>query len=588
MVTSVNLGSLYTVGNRTVFGGSASGLDTEALVKSLVEAKSLPKTKLEDTISKNTEKLTALSELKDALNDFKNAVDGLRNPPGILGRASNIFDFRTATVTSDTSTLGSSFLEVSTSAGAAIGQKEIEITQLAQAKSQVFSTPFSSRTAAIVAANGDATAGTISAGVITIDTPSTAAVNVTIAENDSLNDVVAKINAVKSESGVEASVLQVSATDFRLILKSTKTGLDNEFTITDPSGVFTELTTDVAASKSALNSTLTIDGIAVERASNTITDALDNVTLNLKQLTAGAKLTVDVKADTETISAAVDNFVNAFNNIKVLAAKQTETDSNGVPTEDAKLVGNQALITAINRIDAEVTRSVLGIDDPLKLKSLQEIGIGLTDFEGDSTNPEVKNILTVSSTKFNEALSNNFDQLRKVFEFDFTSSSTNLSVFSRGNSITETDFDVEIDTVAKKAYAREVGTSTLIAELDYVEFTGGATIKGQDGTAFQGLELIYSATTSTTITVGLTQGIADRVFNTIEDFLAPDGIYETEVTSITESNNRNEVEIVDIDAELERYRESLLARFSALEQAISAVNQLLQALDSQDRARTAR
>lgn len=584
MATSINLGSLYTTGNKTVFGGSASGLDTESLVKGLVEAKSIPKTKAQDKIDKNTEVLGALSELQTKLTNLRRAVDGLRNPPGVANESAKFFDYRTSILTTNTSSAAADFVSITTGAGAPLGATEITVGQLARAQVQTTSTGFASQSDPIVAAAGDATPGTISAGTITLDTPTTNPVNITIQEDDSLIDVAARFNAVKNQTGVEASILKVADNDYRLVLKSNKTGEDHGFTIGDPDGVLSDIG---FTTQTALNAEFTIDGLQLVRQSNIVTDAIKNTTITLKQTTTATNTTVTVstQADTDFVKSGIIDFIDTFNDFKIFIAKQTLLNEDGSPAEGALLTDSSLVDTILNRANAEVTQIVSGLGEDA-LKSLQDIGITLTDYAGDAENPEVKNILTYDDAKLSAALAGNFDEVRGIFEFTFTADSTDISLFARSNALAVTKFNLEIDTTTKKAYARDVTTNDLIAELDYDDSTGSVLLTGKDGTALQGLKLLYTSEDSATISINVSQGVADRLYNAMDDVLKRDtGLLDVEVASIGDENFDLEEDITDLNEEIERYREKLLDQFARLESLISSVNQLLSALDAQDQAR---
>jgi len=571
---AINLGSFYTAGSKQVSSGLSSGLDTESIVKSLVTAKELPKTKLESSVKVNTSEISAYSELTSVLDKFRTALDGLRNPPGVQNEASNYFEYRSGTLVSSTSTAPEDFLNATLSPGAAVGSNKVTVTAIAKEKSTIYSTSFPSRTAA----------SAIGAGTITFDTAATDPVNITIAAGDSLNNVVAKINAVTGTSGVEAQVIQVSSSDFRLVLRSTKTGLDNAFTLSDPSSAFGGLTIDAINSQTALDAAITVNGVAITRSTNTISDAIDNVTLNLKALTSGATVTVNAEADTTTVKNGIVSFINAYNEFKAFYAKQTERETDGSPKETAILSGSQVLTSVLSGIDNEITSYVSGLASG-KIKSLQEIGITFTNFAGDDENIAVSNILTLDESKLNGYLTTNFSDLRNIFEFSFTADDTNLFVTDRSNDLSITEFDLEIDTVADTAYARDPDTGTIIAALDYSESGGVVTLKGQDGTELEGMVFTYTSTTSKTISVNLSQGIADRIYNYLDGALADDGIIAAESDSLTDANTSLAKDIDEITAEVETYREGLLAKFAALETAIASVNQLLDSLTAQDSAR---
>ena len=64
MVTSINLGNTFQSGGKTVFGGSASGLDTDSIVTQLVDAKKISVTQVETQVDLNSQKVAAYAELK--------------------------------------------------------------------------------------------------------------------------------------------------------------------------------------------------------------------------------------------------------------------------------------------------------------------------------------------------------------------------------------------------------------------------------------------------------------------------------------------------------------------------------------------
>jgi flagellar hook-associated protein 2 len=101
----------------------------------------------------------------------------------------------------------------------------------------------------------------------------------------------------------------------------------------------------------------------------------------------------------------------------------------------------------------------------------------------------------------------------------------------------------------------------------------------------QGLQLIYASAAAATIDVTATQGIASRVYNTAETAVAPNtGTIAVEITSIQDRNKKLNESIERVNLQVEQYRQQLIAKFSALEQAIAKVNTILQSLDAQQQA----
>lgn len=601
MVTSVSLGNLFQVGDKTVFGGGSTGLDTETLITDLVEARRLPAVELEDRIDSNSAEISAFTEFRGLLNAFQTAAGFLRNPPGVANESDNIFEYRaTNSIMSDGSNV-SSYLDISAEPGTQAGTYDIQIDTVAERKIQATTT-----ISGIADLNTDVVdpvaANRFRAGVLEITPGNT----VTIDDDDTLNDIINKVNTISGDTGVEASAIKVGADAFRLQFSAIDTGTDADFTLdvaanTGAGGVLEEFAAGgIEDIQLAANASFSINGIPVTSQSNTVNDAIEGLSLTLRQQTpggfGGADATITVEPDTELITSAVDNFVNAYNDLKVFVARQNLRNDDGSLLESSVLGSNPSLQTAINQIDSQLNRVVDGIlgANP---QSLADIGITYTDVEDvpgagedDPSIPLLRNVLEVDATKLQEAIATNPQGVRDVFEFSFQTDDSKLNVFSRTNAATVTEYTLDIDSTAQTATATfdtdpGAGVSLKTINLDYTELSGSLTLEGQEGTELEGLVLIYSDVADASINVTQTQGVADSVFNTLDNLTDDiEGIVQIEINSLTENNSDLQDQITRIDEQIERYRQQLLDRFTALEQAISQVNQLLQALDAQTQA----
>lgn len=569
---TINLGSIFESGGKTVVSGGSSQLDTESLIESLVEAKRLPAVRLENTIEANTAKMDALTELSSILERFRDAANFLRNPPGVGNASDNIFGYRSASISANTGN-GESYISATIAAGTDPSSYSMTVDQLATRQTRATNT--------FAAADMDAQAvgggGPFNAGTLTLGPD---AVAVTLADGDSLGDVLAKINAVKGESGVEASAVKVSEGNYRLTFKSTATGTDQnwDFTAANP-GI---LNTGFFSETDAVDALVTIDGTQVTRQTNSIDDLVAGITFDLTQETPpGTELTVGVQADTELARSAIMNFVDTYNEFRVFASRQTETNDDGERVEEATLGTNTALRTLVNAVGTEISSVVNGLADT---NSLAALGLKLSDFPGDAETPFTRNILQVDEGKLDAALAADFDAVRQVFEFNAVSDNPNFVVFSRTNSLNATDVTFNIDQT-NGVYEATVNGSTYTLEATALS-TGGVSLTGPQGSPIAGLNVLYTETDDVTVNLSMTQGIGDRIFNALEDALdEEDGIVSQEIQSLDDRNTRLQEDIDRIDGMIENYRFSLLERFSALEAAIASVNSILQLLDAQAEAR---
>ena len=98
-------------------------------------------------------------------------------------------------------------------------------------------------------------------------------------------------------------------------------------------------TVGTSASTSDLNSKFTLDGLTYYRDSSNVDDALQGLTLNLKNIFASEE-TVTVSTDYEAVKGEVQGFIDAFNESINFLRKETQynagTESRGALADDLK------------------------------------------------------------------------------------------------------------------------------------------------------------------------------------------------------------------------------------------------------------
>jgi hypothetical protein len=131
---AISIGTLSTSTGSPRLGGTASKLDTEAVLLATYEAKRLPAVRLENRTSRNEEKIAAFEELRTLLGQLQQAADGLRNPPGFLGAASNVFETKQAFFSSSSAVAPGEIAGVAVTNSAAAGAFDLTVMQLASAE----------------------------------------------------------------------------------------------------------------------------------------------------------------------------------------------------------------------------------------------------------------------------------------------------------------------------------------------------------------------------------------------------------------------------------------------------------------------
>lgn len=581
MVTQIQLGTLFTSGGRNVITGGSTGLDIQGLVEGLTKAKGLPAVRLQDKIDANAERTSAVNELKKLMEDFRDAANFLRNPPGVGNASANVFRFRKADVTTNTGVAGNLYMRVTAQPGTAVGNYAIKVDQLATRNIQTTDT-------FITTGANDPFVGeplsAMNAGTLVVGAGSRAT-SVVLNAGDSLQEVVGKVNAVKSLSGVEANIIQLSSSEFRISFKSIGTGADENYNITTTSpGIFN---VPFAIQSNAVDAQVTIDGTTVSRDSNSISDLISGMTFNLVAPTPPAtNLSVEVDADRELAKNGIVNFVDSYNAFKLFAARQSELGTNGRPLETSVLASQSVLTTSVNNIGLEIAKTVEGLaaSNP---KALADIGITFSDFPGDDETPFTRNILQIDEEKLTSALDSNFDGVRGIFEFEVSSDDPNVTVFSRTNALKVNNFVLNVDRLTNSytaTYTKDGVTSTINLTATNIGGTN-LSLSGQAGTPLEGLVLLYVGSGSTVANVNISQGLGDRLYNVADGLLEENtGIISATLQRMTDESTRYEREITKINDQVDKYRLSLLEKYSKLEQTISQINTLLQSLDAQANA----
>ena len=169
------------------------------------------------------------------------------------------------------------------------------------------------------------------------------------------------------------------------------------FSINEPSFGFTQAV-------AGANASLTVDGVPIQSASNTVTGAIPGVTLSLLGAAPGSQLDLTVASDASSVSTAINQFVTDYNTAIGLVNSQfslTSTGTEGALGADPTLRSLQTVLEqAINYIGTPATGTTT------KVSSLNDLGITAGT---DGT-------LSVDSTTLNNALINNPSDVQNFFE----------------------------------------------------------------------------------------------------------------------------------------------------------------------------
>ena len=315
--------------------GLASGLDTTALIGSLMQVEAIPQTQLKNKSYEIQTMVSALQGLNTKVAALATQATAAAKPGAL--------DIYAASMSSDKVT-------ATTTAAAKAGSIDFTVTKLAQTQvavtDKVAGWPYTTMTIT-------------SGGQSYTVTPLTS----------SLDDVVSSVNA--AGAGVVASKVAVGGGEFRLQFAATKPGEVGAFTITDPGTAFT----NVKAAQDAEIELWPGTGAAqvVKSPTNTFADLLPGVSLTAKEVTA-APVTLTVARDDAGVTKLASDLIAGLNGVFSLVSSKSAVSGAGGSATTAGVFAGDSTIRAMNQ--TLLSAASLPVGTPARSPS--EIGISIT------------------------------------------------------------------------------------------------------------------------------------------------------------------------------------------------------------------
>ncbi|WP_417814668.1 flagellar filament capping protein FliD [Thalassospira alkalitolerans] len=580
-MSSVNLNNIYVGDNgRIQLSGGSSNIDFVDVVDKMIAARRLPADSLETRIESNDDKLTALKDLQTLIGTLKDSMANLYGATS-FDKSKNIFESKQIFASTDSSTSAGELIGITATNAASTGSYTFEVDQVATKHK------LSSNTVA-VAASADIT-GITGTGQFTLN-GGIGSSQITVAAEDTLQDIRDKINNVKDSTGIQASVIKVSATESTLILTSTDEGEDNRMSFSDDTGnvlqslgILTDPTTINAANviDNGDNASIKLDGISITRSSNEFSDLIDGLNISLYDAEPGTKITINIEQDLNQAKTAIIDFVDAYNAVQTFINEKTFVDeTTGEASEDAILIGNSTvknIESSLQQIAGTFAKGVTdraGKDD---YSVLAEIGIDFVAY-GSNTDPLLDNTFVIDETKLNAALLDEPTEVMELFLFRGKSDNSDLTMTGFNGKTNAAQYDFNID-----ASGGVINSVTYDITIDGVTTTGkNATVSGNSITTADGLRLFYGGdkTVADTASITTSAGIGAQLYFQLDSLLnEEDGALSQEITAFETQNTSYQEKIDRIDDRLESQRENLMDRFIAMETSLARMKTIQNSLD---------
>jgi len=276
---------------------SSQGINVQAAVAAAIAAESGPLNQWQQEQAALQSQTGDINVIEGNISTLQTALNGLGDPSGSL-------------LSMTTSSSNSNVVTASAAPGATPGNHVVVVNSVATTGSWYSDS----------VATGDTA---LPAGGFTLQVGTNAPVQVTFGPSGNaatLNTLATYVNGLGA--GVTANVVNDS-TGARLSIVSNSSGAANDVTISGETGLnFTRATTGADAA-------LSVDGIPITSATNTVTGVVPGVTFNLVSAEPGVQVNVAATEDVTAATAAVTAFVNAYNTVVGNVNQEYAVGANG-------------------------------------------------------------------------------------------------------------------------------------------------------------------------------------------------------------------------------------------------------------------
>ncbi|PIE58423.1 MAG: hypothetical protein CSA33_03100 [Desulfobulbus propionicus] len=358
------------------FSGLATGLDTSSIIDQLMLIEQAPITRLEADKAWMNNRLAAFTELNNRLLSFTDAIESLGKEDSLLKRSmqQSSGDFVKASVSSE-ALAGTSY--------------QVEVVSLAQVQKSVSEHGFTSKESS-----------SFGTGTLSIEVDGTTHSIEITEDNNSLEGIMQAIN--DADLGINAAIINDgSESPYRLMLAGDTVG--QSFTMdgsgvtggTNQLGVFEDETgLSNPPVQLATKAHVRLDSLDIYADSNTLTETIPGVTLELLQAQEGETTNLKVALDKGAIASTIEAFAEGYNEVISFITGQSVINKEG-----GGVLGGDSGINAIKRHLQDMLTTTF--DNSGIFTTMSELGF---ETQKDGT-------LVVNNETLNKAIDANLDSV---------------------------------------------------------------------------------------------------------------------------------------------------------------------------------
>ena len=523
-----------------------SGMNNSEIITSLVDAERAPALeRIEKNENSTKNKISAYGVLKSDISAFRDIIRDIKssNAASHVGSSSNT----TIAKFSTTGTTGSDNVD-----------STLVVSSLAT-------------THTLVTGAYNNSGSTVGEGSLTIDfgtwsttssandtftANSNSAITVTTSASTTLTQLRDSIN--NATDNAEASILY-NGTGYVLVIKG-ESGASNEVRVTPSGGSSATLTNNFSYTASTKNLTqtvdgtdasFTVDGIAMTRSTNTISDLFNGYTLEL-EATSSSAINISSTQNLDNITALLSNFIDAYNAIytnitEMSGAAFSEDESTG------PLAGDSLARSIQRELRSYTTKSLSGYEGgPYSMSLL-----------GVQTNRDGSLTLNTS------VLKNSFAAAPKIVDAIFK------------NQLISDNAEVEVTSIGTDtkpgSYAiTKTGSDYFI---DGVQMTANGTLFTSGSGDSNGMVMNIASSDVSSANIYYGKSLMTKIDASLSNFLEFNGDINNRISNLTDKLSDFKDQKTNLDKRMATLTDRYALQFSSMEQSIAGLKETGNYLD---------
>ena len=523
-----------------------SGMNNSEIITSLVDAERVPALeRIEKNENSTKNKISAYGVLKSDISAFRDIIRDIKssNAASHVGSSSNT----TIAKFSTTGTTGSDNVDSS-----------LVVSSLAT-------------THTLVTGAYNNSGSTVGEGSLTIDfgtwsttssandtftANSNSAITVTTSASTTLTQLRDSIN--NATDNAEASILY-NGTGYVLVIKG-ESGASNEVRVTPSEGSSATLTNNFSYTASTKNLTqtvdgtdasFTVDGIAMTRSTNTISDLFNGYTLEL-EATSSSAINISSTQNLDNITSLLSNFIDAYNAIytnitEMSGAAFSEDESTG------PLAGDSLARSIQRELRSYTTKSLSGYEGgPYSMSLL-----------GVQTNRDGSLTLNTS------VLKNSFAVAPKIVDAIFK------------NQLISDNAEVEVTSIGTDtkpgSYAiTKTGSDYFI---DGVQMTANGTLYTSGSGDSNGMVMNIASSDVSSANIYYGKSLMTKIDASLSNFLEFNGDINNRISNLTDKLSDFKDQKTNLDKRMATLTDRYALQFSSMEQSIAGLKETGNYLD---------